>query len=117
MLLHCPAYEHHRAALRTKVARLPAAQASPPVLSDEEGVIAFLRDDFIGGAAAEEATSAAHTFLHAVITFRNRCVELQHFSKVPSICEHPWMLMAMSWWCSNNTVCVCSECNIECILF
>ena len=33
-LLHCPAYEHHRAALRTKVARLPAAQASPRVLSD-----------------------------------------------------------------------------------
>ena len=48
VLLHCPAYEHHRAALRTKVARLPAAQASPPVLSDEEGVIAFLRDDFYG---------------------------------------------------------------------
>ena len=73
VLLHCPAYEHHRAALRTKVARLPAAQASPPVLSDEEGVIAFLRDDCMGGA--EEATSAAHTFLQAVITFRNHCVE------------------------------------------
>ena len=81
VLLHCPAYEHHgghRAALRTKVAiaRLPAAHASPQVLSDEElleGVIAFLRDDFMGGA--EEATSAAHTFLQAVITFRNHCVE------------------------------------------
>ena len=48
-------------------------QASPPVLSDEEGVIAFLRDDVMGGA--EEATSAAHAFLQAVITFRNCCVE------------------------------------------
>ena len=68
VLLHCPAYEHHRAALRTKVAGLPAAQASPPVLSDEEGVIAFLRDDFMG--CAEEATSAAHAFLQAVITLQ-----------------------------------------------
>ena len=73
MLLHCPAYEHHRAALRTKVARLPAAQASPPVLSDEEGIIAFLRVDFMGDA--EEAIGAAHAFLQAVITFRNCCVE------------------------------------------
>ena len=73
VLLHCLAYEHHRVALRTKVARLPAAQASPQVLSDEEGVIAFLRVDFMGGA--EEATSAAHAFLQAVLTFRNCCVE------------------------------------------
>ena len=27
------------------------------------------------------------------------------------------MQASMSWWCSINTVCVCSECNIECILF
>ena len=73
VLLYCSACERHRAALRTKVARLPAAQASPPVLSDEEGVIAFLRDDFMGGA--REATSAALAFLQAVITFRNCCVE------------------------------------------
>ena len=68
-------YEHHRAALRTEVARLPAAHDSPPLLSDEEGVIAFLRDDFVGGAILEEATSASHTFLQAVITFRNPYVE------------------------------------------
>ena len=73
VLLQCPAYEHHRAALRTEVARLPGAQDSPSVLSDAEGVIAVLRNDFMGGA--EEATSAAHTFLQAVITFRNHCVE------------------------------------------
>ena len=73
MLLHCPAYEHNRAALRTKVARLLAAQAFLPELRDEEGVIAFLRDDFMGGA--EEATSIAHAFLQAVITFKDCCVE------------------------------------------
>ena len=33
----------------------------------------FNADDFMGGA--EEATSAAHAFLQAVITFRNCCVE------------------------------------------
>ena len=49
VLLHCPAYEHRRAALRTAIACLPAAQASPPVLHDDEGVIAILRDDFMGG--------------------------------------------------------------------
>ena len=56
-----PAYQQHRP--------LPHG----PVLSDEVGVIAFLRDDFMGGA--EEATSAAHTFMQAIITFRNHCVE------------------------------------------
>ena len=44
-----------------------------PVLSDNEGMVALLRDDFIGGA--EEAATAADTFLLAVITFRNHCVE------------------------------------------
>ena len=44
-----------------------------PVLTDNEGMIALLRDDFIGGA--EEAATAADTFLLAVITFRNHCVE------------------------------------------
>ena len=73
MLLHCPAYEHRRAALRAAVASLPAAVASPPVLFDDEGIIALLRDDFMGGA--EEAAIAVDTFLHAIITFRNLCVE------------------------------------------
>ena len=42
VLLHCPAYEHHMAALRMAVAYLPAARTSPPVLLDDEGVIALL---------------------------------------------------------------------------
>ena len=57
VLLHCPAYEQRRAALRTAVAALPAAQASPPVLTDDEGVVAFLRDDFMGGAEAGNYSS------------------------------------------------------------
>ncbi len=73
VLLHCPAYEHRRAALRAAVASLPAAAASPPVLFDDEGIIALLRDDFMGGA--EEAAIAVDTFLHGIITFRNLCVE------------------------------------------
>ena len=73
VLVHCPAYEHHRAALRTAVACVPAAHTSPPVLLDDEGVIALLRDDFMGGA--EDAAIAVDTFLHAIITFRNHCVE------------------------------------------
>ena len=64
VLLHCPAYEHHRVALRTAVACLP--DTSPPVLLDYEGVIALLRDDFMGGA--EDAGIAVDTFLHAIIT-------------------------------------------------
>ena len=51
----------------------PAAQAFPAALTDDEGVVAFLQDDFMGGAQA--ALIAADTFLHAVITFRNICVE------------------------------------------
>ena len=73
VLLHCPAYEQRRTALRTAVACLPAAQASAPVLNDGEGVVALLRDDFMGGA--EEAATAVDTFLHAIMTFRNHCVE------------------------------------------
>jgi len=42
-------------------------------LLDGEGVIALLRDDFMGGA--QEAAIAVDTFLHAIITFRNHCVE------------------------------------------
>ena len=65
--------KHHRVALRRAVASLPGAQDIAPVLTDDEGMIALLRDDFIGGA--EEAATAADTFLLAVITFRNHCVE------------------------------------------
>ena len=32
VLLHCPEYEHHRAALRAKVACLPGAQGNPHIL-------------------------------------------------------------------------------------
>ena len=73
VLLHCPVHERRRAALRAALAALPTAQAFPAALTDDEGVIAFLRDDFMGGA--EAALKAADTFLHAVITFRNMCVE------------------------------------------
>ena len=73
VLLHCPVHERRRAALRAALAALPTAQAFPAALIDDEGVIAFLRDDFMGGA--EDTLIAADTFLHAVITFRNMCVE------------------------------------------
>ena len=72
-VLHCPVHERRRAALRAALAALPAAQAFPAALIGDEGVFAFLRDDFMGGA--QEALIAADTFLHAVITFRNICVE------------------------------------------
>ena len=45
----------------------------PPVLTDEEGLIAFLRDDFMGGA--EEAASAVDAFLHAIASFGKLCME------------------------------------------
>ena len=73
VLLHCPVYERRRAVLRTAVACLPAAHGAPPVLRDDDGLVAFLRDDFMGGA--EAAAIAADAFLLAVITFRNQCVE------------------------------------------
>ena len=73
VLLHCPVHERRRAALRAALAALPAAQAFPAALTDDEVVVAFLRDDFMGGAQA--ALITADTFLHAVITFRNICVE------------------------------------------
>ena len=41
VLLHCPAYEHHRATLRLAVASLPEAQDCIPILSDDEGLIAL----------------------------------------------------------------------------
>ena len=71
--LHCSVHERRRAALRTALAALPTAQAFPAALTDDERVVAFLQDDFMGGAQA--ALIAADTFLHAVITFRNICME------------------------------------------
>ena len=73
ILLHCPAHEWRRAALRAALAALPAAPDFPMALIDNEGVFAFLRDGFLGGAEAGLLT--ADTFLHAVITFRNICME------------------------------------------
>ena len=55
VLLHCPAYAQSRASLRAEIARLPAAHGSPPLLTDEEGVIAFLRDDFMGAQKRRRA--------------------------------------------------------------
>ena len=74
VLLHCPAYEHRRAALRTAVICLAAVHASHPVLLDDEGTVALTRDDFIHGRGRGAAV-AVDTFLHAIITFRNHCVE------------------------------------------
>ena len=73
VLLHCPRHEPRRVALRAAIASLPAEPASPAALIDDEGVISFLRDDFMGGA--QEALTAADSFLHAVITFRDICVQ------------------------------------------
>ena len=42
-------------------------------LTDDEELIAFLRDDFMRGA--QEAVTATDAFLHAFITFRNHYVE------------------------------------------
>ena len=69
VLLHCPAHERRQAALRALLAALPAAHAFPSAPIDDEGVVAFWRDDIMGGAKA--ALIAAETFLHAVITFNN----------------------------------------------
>ena len=55
------------------VTSLPGAHDRIPISSDDEGLIALLRDDFMGGA--EEALIAADAFLHAVTTFRNHYVE------------------------------------------
>ena len=78
--LHCLAHEWRRAALRALLAALPAAHAFPSVPLDDEGVVAFWRDDFMGGAKA--ALIAAEAFLHAVITFENIFVE--HFEARPT---------------------------------
>lgn len=58
--------------MRAAVADLPAAQAFLEVLIDDEGLVAFLRNDFMGGA--QEAIVAADAFLHAVITVENCCM-------------------------------------------
>ena len=69
VLLHCPVYQRRRAILRAALAALPAAQAFPAALTDDEGVAAFLRDDFMAGALA--ALIAADSFLHMVITLEH----------------------------------------------
>ena len=66
VLLHCSAHERRRAALRAALAALPAAQAFPAALTNDEGVVAFSPDNFMGGAQAP--IMAADTFLHAVTT-------------------------------------------------
>ena len=86
VILHCPVHERRRAALRMALAALPAAQAFPAALTHDEGVVAFLRDDFMGGAQA--ALVAADTFLHAVNTFRNICSEHDQRFTVPYICTY-----------------------------
>ena len=55
------------------VLRLPVYQFHMPVLVDDDGVVALLRDDFMGGA--QEAASAVDSFLCNIITFRTLCVE------------------------------------------
>jgi hypothetical protein len=50
-----------------------SSHKSSPVLLDDEGVIALLRYNFMGGA--EEAATTMDVFLHAIITFRDHCVE------------------------------------------
>ena len=69
VLLQCLAHERQRAlplvttlaALRAAVARFLAAQASPAAaLVDDEVIVAFLRNDFMGGA--EEVVRLANIF-------------------------------------------------------
>ena len=73
IFLHCPIHERRKAALRTALAASPAAQAFPAALIDDEGVVVFLRNYFMGGPQA--ALIEANTFLRAVITLMNICVE------------------------------------------
>ena len=76
-------------------AALPAVHAFPTALIDDEGVVAFWRDDFMGGAKA--ALIAAETFLHAVITSKNICVE--HFGARPTFDNtiHLYVLASHVW--------------------
>ena len=69
---YCVSAQIRPAGIRSCCTHLPAAQGSPTILTDEEGVIAFLQDDFMGGA---ETASAVETFLHAIASFRKMCVE------------------------------------------
>ena len=73
VLLHCLAYARHRAALRATSAHLPGAEGTPHTLTDEDGIVAFLREDFLEGA--KEAASAADGFLHAVALLKKMSVE------------------------------------------
>ena len=67
-MCYCTGHMRHRAALCAKIAHLPEADGTPPILTDEDGIVALLREDFLGGA--KEAASAADAFLHNVALFR-----------------------------------------------
>ena len=54
---------------------MPSAQGMPPALSDEDGVVALLRDDFMGGSL--EAARAVDAFLRGILAFGALCIE--HF--------------------------------------
>jgi len=56
------------AALSAELASLPAAHGSHPVQFDERGLVALLRDNFMGGT--REAARAADAFLRGNIAFR-----------------------------------------------
>ena len=58
------------AALSAELASLPAAHGSHPVQFDERGLVALLRDYFMGGT--REAGRAADAFLRGDIAFRTR---------------------------------------------
>ena len=73
MLLHCPEYARHRAALCARIAHLSGAEWTPPILTDEDAIVAFLRADFLRGA--KKAASAADAFLHDVALVRRMTVE------------------------------------------
>ena len=73
VLLQCPEYAARKAALRAHVVALPAARGMPLALSDEDSVVALLRDNFLGGSP--EAARAVDAFLRDVISFRALCIE------------------------------------------
>ena len=82
VLLHCMESAARGAALRAQLVALPVAQVMPPALSDEDGVVALLRDYFMGGSP--EAARAVDAFLRDVISFRALCIE--HFGGYACIC-------------------------------
>ena len=47
-LLHCWAYSRRRAAFRAKIAHLPEADGTPPILTDDDGLVAPLAGGLSG---------------------------------------------------------------------